>query len=834
MTPAEAERLRQRERELGAELAAVRTRLREAGAAAEPAVAGAAHTTPAGWDELFAVVEKTRMPMVLTDPNQPDNPIVFANRAFQELSGYGAADLLGRNCRFLQGLGAEPAAVQRIRDALAARREVAVEITNYRRDGTPFANELFISPVFDRDGRLRYFFGSQLDVSANREDRRRLAASEERLRLVVESALDYAILTTDSQGVVSSWAAGAAATFGYAAGEIGGRPSALLFTPEDRAAGAPERELDTARRDGAIPAERWHLRRDGSRVFLRGTTRPLQGGAPGFLKIARDETERLRAEAALRELNATLESRVAERTAERDRVWRLSTDLMLVARSDGVIAAVNPAWTALLGWEEDELVGRSLSDLVHPDDLAQTRDGARSLAGGELRRFENRCRHKDGGHRWIAWAAVPGAGLVTAVGRDVSAEKAQAEALARAEEQLRQAQKMEAVGQLTGGIAHDFNNLLTGITGSLELLQARVAQGRVGELDRYVAAAQGAAKRAAALTHRLLAFSRRQTLDPKPTDLNRLVAGMEELIRRTVGPAVAVEVVAAAELWASLIDPGQLENALLNLCINARDAMAQPSPGGSGGEAAARPDGGRLTIATANRCLDEGAARERGLPPGQYVSLCVGDTGTGMTPDVAARAFDPFFTTKPIGQGTGLGLSMVYGFARQSGGRVFIASELGRGTAVSLYLPRHHGPAEDDGTDAARIAEKARPAARKTVLVVDDEPTVRMLVTEALEDLGHAVVEASDGAAALDVLRSGVPLDLLITDVGLPGGTNGRQVADAGRAARPGLRVLFITGYAETAAIGHGHLEPGMQVLTKPFAMDALASRIKDMIAAAF
>jgi len=382
------------------------------------------------------------------------------------------------------------------------------------------------------------------------------------------------------------------------------------------------------------------------------------------------------------------------------------------------------------------------------------------------------------------------------------------------EEQLRQAQKMEAVGQLTGGLAHDFNNLLAGISGSLELLQARVAQGRIGDLERYLTAAQGAAKRAAALTHRLLAFSRRQTLDPKPTDANRLVVGMEELVRRTVGPEVAVEVVAAGGLWATLVDPNQLENALLNLCINARDAM---------------PGGGQLTIETGNKWLDERGARERDLDPGQYVSLCVSDNGTGMTPEVIARAFDPFFTTKPIGMGTGLGLSMVYGFTRQSGGQARIYSEPGQGTMVCLYLPRHHGEAETADV-SGELAEAPRAEQGETVLVVDDEPTVRMLVADVLGDLGYTAIEAADGTAGLKVLQSNARIDLLVTDVGLPG-MNGRQVADAGRVARPGLKVLFITGYAENAVLNHGHLDPGMHVLTKPFAMDALANRIKELIA---
>jgi signal transduction histidine kinase/CheY-like chemotaxis protein/PAS domain-containing protein len=387
---------------------------------------------------------------------------------------------------------------------------------------------------------------------------------------------------------------------------------------------------------------------------------------------------------------------------------------------------------------------------------------------------------------------------------------------AETEEALRQSQKMEAVGQLTGGLAHDFNNLLAGISGSLEMMQIRIQQGRLTDLDRYMGAAQGAAKRAGALTHRLLAFSRRQTLDPKPTDVNRLVAGIQELIQRTVGPAIPIEVVGASGLWGALVDPPQLENALLNLCINARDAM---------------PDGGRITIETANKWLDERAARQHDMPEGQYLSLCVTDTGTGMSPEVIARAFEPFFTTKPAGEGTGLGLSMIYGFARQSGGEVRIYSEVGQGTTVCIYLPRHTSEVAEE-VSFARSAETPRSERSATVLIVDDEPTVRMLLTEIVEDLGFTVIEAADSAGGLKVLQSDVTIDLLVTDVGLPGGMNGRQMADAGRVSRPDLRVLFVTGYAENAVVGHGHLAPGMAVLTKPFPIETMAARIRSMVEA--
>ncbi|WP_158929981.1 ATP-binding protein [Acidisphaera sp. S103] len=385
----------------------------------------------------------------------------------------------------------------------------------------------------------------------------------------------------------------------------------------------------------------------------------------------------------------------------------------------------------------------------------------------------------------------------------------------RAEAALRQSQKMEAVGQLTGGLAHDFNNMLAGISGSLEIMQVRIDQGRFGELGRYVSAALASSGRAAALTHRLLAFSRRQTLSPKPTDANALISGMGELIRRTVGPAVRVEEILADGVWTTLCDPNQLESALLNLVINARDAM---------------PDGGSLVLEVANARPDDAFMARNAGGSGQYVVLSVSDTGTGMPAEVVSRAFDPFFTTKPIGEGTGLGLSMVYGFAKQSAGHVSIDSAVGRGTSIRIYLPRHSGDVAETGKDAA-TAVMPRARGGETVLVVDDEPTVRMLVCEVLGELGYAAIQAGDAQEGLCLLRSDHRIDLLITDVGLPNGMNGRQLADAAKVGRPDLQVLFITGYAEKVAMGGGRLGPGMDVITKPFALQTLAEKVSMMIA---
>ena len=554
------------------------------------------------------------------------------------------------------------------------------------------------------------------------------------------------------------------------------------------------------------------------------------------LLLMREIAERVRA--ATERVNAEQARRASEdqfrafAEAVPNHIW--------AARPDGDLYWFNQQVIAYAGETQTDLSGvSSWAQIVHPDDRDMAGERwAQSLTTGEVYEVEFRIRRYDGEYRWFLVRAEPvrdAEGALTGwvgTNTDVDERRRQGEQLEQlaatlesqvaertselmsAEEALRQSQKMEAVGQLTGGLAHDFNNLLTAISGGLEMIAMRIAQGRTDDIERYSNAAQTAAKRAAALTHRLLAFSRRQTLDPKLTDVNRLVGGMEELVRRTVGPAVEFEVVGAAGLWPVLVDQNQLENALLNLVINARDAM---------------PDGGRLTIETGNRWLDPRAARERDLEPGQYVSLCVSDSGSGMTPEVIAKAFDPFFTTKPLGVGTGLGLSMIYGFARQSGGQVRIYSDDGQGTMVCVYLPRSHGTVES-GAGESDAPALPRAAAGDTVLVVDDEAGIRMLITDILEELGYQSLEAEDGQEGLAILQSDARIDLLITDVGLPGGMNGRQMADAARLARSDLKVLFITGYAENAVIGNGQLDPGMHVMTKPFELDSLGRRIKELI----
>lgn len=523
------------------------------------------------------------------------------------------------------------------------------------------------------------------------------------------------------------------------------------------------------------------------------------------------ERERAAAKEQLRETNRNLAHEVAIRTEERDLMWHTSADLMVVIDFNGVFHRVNPAWTALLGFESEELVGHHVNEFVVADDHQETVDAYESTAKGQPARLINRYRHKNGSLRWISWVAAPAGDMTYATGRDITEDIARQAQLEATHEQLRQAQKMEAVGQLTGGLAHDFNNLLAGISVSLEMIDKRISQGRPGDIGKYLTVAHGATKRAASLTHRLLAFSRRQTLAPKPTDAAALVNDMLDMIQRLVGPNITVESVPAPDLWPALVDPSQLENALLNLCLNARDALV---------------DGGCIVIEMTNRVIDAPSARQHDIPEGQYLALRVTDNGTGMPPEILSKVFDPFFTTKPIGEGTGLGLSMIYGFAQQSGGQVRITSQVGAGTTVSLYLPRYQGdPEVHANTDAQGMTSAVHSGG--TVLLVEDEPAVRVLVADLLQDLGYHTIEAAHGAAGLEILQSDARIDLLISDVGLPGDLNGMQLANAARLSRPELRVLFITGYAADAL--PLRLEPGMSVLTKPFAIASLADHIRGL-----
>ncbi|WP_083671553.1 PAS domain S-box protein [Roseomonas gilardii] len=643
----------------------------------------------------------------------------------------------------------------------------------------------------------------------------RLGATEERFRLVVENARDYAIFVTDAEDRITDWFPGAEAVFGWTAEEAVGQSGSMLSTPQDRKHSQDAREIETARREGTAPNRRWHLRKGGERVFIDGIVTALNSpdGSPrGFLRIGQDVTGRHRTEDALRESEARFRHMADSAPA-----------LIWMTDADGQIVFANMHFDHMFGRPAAEMLGEGWAAIVLEEDL-----GPFLVAFEEAfrarRPFRSEVRVYDAARR-IRWLRCEGVPRLDDAGRflgytgcnvDITEVRLAAEELEQriaertaelmtVEETLRQAQKMEAVGQLTGGIAHDFNNMLQGVTGGLDMARRRVAEGRTGEALRYLDAVKDAAERAAGLTRRLLAFARRQPLEPKAVDADGLIAGLADLIRRTMGPGIGVDMRLRDGTGSVLCDANELESALLNLCINARDAM---------------PEGGRLTIGTEVVELTAADTLDGEALPGRYVAISVADSGTGMSPEVLERVFDPFFTTKPQGQGTGLGLSQVWGFMRQSGGLVRIVSTPGRGTTVRLLLPLHKDMVPEEEPEAA---PPSYAISRATVMLVDDEDGVRQPAADRLRELGYIVLEARDGPEALRILASHHP-DLLVTDVGLPNGMNGQQVAEALRKQLPRLPVLFITGYASTP------LPTDAETIAKPFRLDALARRVQALL----
>lgn len=526
----------------------------------------------------------------------------------------------------------------------------------------------------------------------------------------------------------------------------------------------------------------------------------------------RAASERRRVEQEIKLFAASLEQQVIERTAELDRIWRNSRDLLVVLNEDGIIRSVNPAWTAALGYSPREVLAAPFHAFIWEDDQSKISfdpklDGPKPFFIDQEVRF----RHKDGSARWIDWRMTTEGQMLFAYGRDVTAEREQSEALAQAETQLRQAQKMEAIGQLTGGVAHDFNNLLQVVSGSLQLLTREVAGN--AKANQHIERALAGVGRGAKLATQLLAFGRRQALEPKVINIGRFIDSIEELLHRTIGEAIEIRTVRSADLWNTLVDPSQIENALLNLAINARDAMNGV---------------GKLTIEVGNAIIDRSqVSRDPDLSPGHYVVLAVTDTGMGMTPDVMARAFEPFYSTKPVGKGSGLGLSMVYGFVKQTGGHVKIYSELGEGTTVRIYLPRSLAEEEEIlEQDMGPIS-----GGTETILVAEDDDEVRATVVEILTQLGYTVLKARDAQSALTVIESGMPIDCLFTDVVMPGPLRSAELAHLAKERLPDIAVLFTSGYTENSIVHDGRLDEGVELLSKPYSREALARRIRQVLA---
>lgn len=688
------------------------------------------------------------------------------------------------------------------------------------------------APVFAAGGRVAGIFNQGTETTARLSAERALRASEERL--------EYALGASETVGTwdwdIPNDRVVADARFARIYGvdrelAAGGAPIAQFFAlvhPDDLA--RLKASIDEALETGSPFSQEYRLvDRDGSIrwVSARGRVTRAPDGTPlRFPGISFDVTDRRGVEDALRE------------SEERFRAITNSIDQMIWStRPDGHHDYYNQRWYDFTGVPKGSTDGEAWNGMFHPEDQDRAWSTWRHcLATGETYHIEYRLRHRSGDYRWVLGRAQPVRnkageitrwfGTCTDIQEIVDAREVLAKSreeltreieqrtakLVEAQDQLRQAQKMEAVGQLTGGIAHDFNNMLAVVLGSVNLLEKRLARGET-DVGRYIEAAKDGANRAASLTQRLLAFSRRQPLQPEVIDANRMIAGMSELLTRTLGEFVSVETVLAAGLWKVHADNSQLENAILNLAVNGRDAM---------------PAGGKLTVETANSYLSDEYAHDNAVAAGQYVMIAVSDTGAGMSPEVMAKAFDPFFTTKEVGKGSGLGLSQIFGFVRQSSGHVKIYSEVGVGSSVKIYLPRYDG---DSGPrdNPLNVMPSGRGSPSETILVVEDDQRVRAFSTEALRELGYTVVEASSGAKALTLINAGLIPNLLFTDVVMPGMT-GRELADAASKLIAGLKILYTTGYTRNAVVHNGVLDKETQLLQKPFSLDQLGEKVRQVL----
>ncbi|MFK4386803.1 MULTISPECIES: PAS domain S-box protein [unclassified Bradyrhizobium] len=637
-----------------------------------------------------------------------------------------------------------------------------------------------------------------------------------RLELLVNAIVDYAIFMLDTDGIVRTWNVGAERLKGYSAGEIVGKSFSAFYTPEDRAAGLPDRALTTARETGRFHSEGWRVRKDGSRFWalvVLDAIRDEQGRLIGFAKVTRDITERQQAHAELLE---------SERRYRR-LIEAVIDYAIFQLDPQGNVATWNPGAQRIKGYAPDEIIGQHFSRFYTPEDIAS---GVPKRALAEARehgRFEAEgWRLRRDGTRF--WASVIIDRIVGETGevigfakvtRDLTERKRAQDELKQVQEQLLASQKLEAVGQLSGGIAHDFNNLLMIVLGNIETAERNARQlAGSGNLQRALGHAKRGAQRAAALTSRLLAFSRRQALDPKPINVNNFLNGVQDFLQRTLGERIEVETVGSAGLWQIEADANHLESAIINLAINARDAM---------------PDGGKLTVEAVNVSADDDYSRiNPELSPGQYVVICVTDTGSGMSSEVLDHAFEPFFTTKEPGHGTGLGLSQVYGFVKQSGGHVKIYSEVGHGTSIKMYFPRYLGTSRAPANEPEDVLPEGEKI--ETLLVVEDDADLRAYVCDVLRDLNYRVLSAPSAQGALTILLQEEPrVDLLLTDVVMPG-INGRELGRRAQQIRPGLKTLYMTGYSRNAVVHQGRLDEGVDVLEKPVSQAKLALRVREIL----
>ncbi|KPF62831.1 hypothetical protein IP69_19825 [Bosea sp. AAP35] len=715
----------------------------------------------------------------------PDGLLDWFNERISEYSGREPQELLGARWTEIVHPDDRSEASRQWQAALVSGERYQTEFRIRNAAGEDRWHLVRALPIRAETGEIIRWIGTNTDIHEQKlaevetaKDRNRLWTLSQELMLVC----DYA-------GVVTAVNPSAQRLLGWSEAEMIGKTLADFLHPDDLARTAAEVGR-LAQGATTLAFENRYRCKEGGYRLLDWTAVPDAGRIHA---IGRDITEERRA------------------TRDRDRIWNLSPVLKVVASRTGAITAVNPTWSKVLGWLPQETIGRDILEFVEPADRAGAATRLTRLSeGAPIVTSESAILTSDGGRRRIAWTSVPDGETIYAFGRDITAETEAAAALASSEAALRQAQKMEAIGQLTGGVAHDFNNLLQVVSGNLQLLSRDIA-GNDTASRRIHNAMEGVA-RGSRLASQLLAFGRRQPLAPKVINLGKLIRGMDEMLRRALGETIEIESVVAGGLWNTLVDPGNVENALLNLAINARDAME-----GSG----------KLTIEAGNAVLDSAYARQHhDVVPGRYVMLAVTDTGSGIPPDILDKVFEPFFSTKPEGKGTGLGLSMVYGFVKQSGGHVKIYSEPGEGTTIRLYLPRS-AEAEHE-----LVSHESGPIAggTETILVAEDDKGVRETVIETLTDLGYRVLQAPDAKSALAIVESGIPIDLLFTDVVMPGPMKSTELARKAVERLPGLSVLFTSGYTENSIVHEGRLDEGVELLSKPYSLEQLARKVRHQL----
>jgi PAS domain S-box-containing protein len=751
----------------------------------------------------LALVESKTDGVILMDEA---GEVLNFNPACERLFGYRASDVIGLNVRVLMpwhercgdGEPGQPA-TERPRNAVS----IGHEVLGQRKDGSTFPLEFSVGEVKEQNGPI--FVGIVHDLSERRRAERATHDSERSFRQLVDSITDYAIYMLDASGHVTTWNKGAERIKQYAAAEIIGRHFREFYLEEPRSSGEPERNLALALRDGNYIAEDWRVRKDGTRFWASVVIDPIlddHGRLIGYAKITRDITEQRRA--------AFLEASVRIKT-----IMQTVVDGVIWIDAVGRIQMFNLACEKLFGYGADEVIGQNVKILM-PESYSREHDRYLSNyhRSGEKKIIgigrEVTGRRKDGStfpmDLSVGEAKQDGEAIFVGIIHDLTERK-------RTAEQLVQAQKMEIVGQLSGGIAHDFNNLLTVIIGNAEFLSEQLkARHDLRQLSDDIGRA---GDRGGELTQRLLAFSRRQILRPVEVDCNNLLDAMHKLLRRTVREDIEIKTMFEPALELAFADAAQLESAVLNLAVNAQDAMVH---------------GGRLTISTANASLDDHYQRlHPEVAAGDYVLVAVTDDGEGMPKEVIDRVFEPFFTTKEVGKGSGLGLSMVYGFVKQSSGHVSIYSEPGLGTTVRIYLPQA-AIKTPRSLDPLPLDETAMPGGTEAVLVVEDDPFVRSYAVMRLQSLGYSVVAAVNGADALDKLRTDTRIDVLFTDIVMPGGINGWQLAERAQQVRPGLPVLLTSGYALETLVKHGQHKEGFLVLTKPYRKADLARRLREVI----